>query len=251
MMLRLRRLRTQKKEIAHEEHHGDTGGKYLGEFVYGSIDGAITTFAVVAGATGASLSPIIVVVLGFANLIADGFSMAAGAFMSERAQKDYIAKERAREEWEVDNVPEGEIEEIRQIYREKGFKGKDLESAVRVITSDKKVWVDTMMTEELGLLSSGKSPSRAAAVTYFGFLIIGVIPLLAYVLAYPFEFFARNTFQIAIVMTIGALVVIGIIKQRVANINLYKSIAETVFVGGAAAFIAYYIGFFLQWLVTL
>ena len=65
---------------AHGESHTDTSGKYLGEFVYGAIDGTITTFAVVSGAAGASLSPVIVIVLGFANLLADGFSMAAGNF---------------------------------------------------------------------------------------------------------------------------------------------------------------------------
>src|SRR3989344_3794488 len=136
-----------KKQIQHEEHAEDTG-QYLGEFVYGAIDGTVTTFATVAGATGAALSPGIVIILGFANLIADGFSMACGNFLSERTQRDYIAKERKREEWEIENVREGEVEEIRGIFKKKGFKGKDLKRAVEVITSDKKVWVDTMMSDE-------------------------------------------------------------------------------------------------------
>src|SRR3989344_4271530 len=232
-----------------DEHSDDTGGKYLGEFVYGAIDGTITTFAVVAGAAGASLSSGVVIILGFANLLADGFSMACGNFLSERTQRDYIKKERKREEWEIENVPEGEIDEIREIFRKKGFKGNDLEKAVQIITSDKKIWVDTMMSDELGLIESPKSPWKTAASTYFGFIVIGIIPLMAYVLSYFFPFFQKNTFGIAIIMTLVALITIGVIKRYVTKKDLWKSVIETVFVGGAAAVIAYYIGFFLRWLV--
>ena len=85
-----------EKSVHGPESHVTTG-QYLGEFVYGAIDGTITTFAVVAGAAGASLSSGVVIILGFANLLADGFSMACGNFLSERTQKDYIEKERKRE----------------------------------------------------------------------------------------------------------------------------------------------------------
>ena len=250
----LARTAHTKKAIQEKAHGSEphvTTGQYLGEFVYGAIDGTVTTFAVVSGAAGASLSPGIVVILGFANLLADGFSMASGNFLSERTQKDYIEKERRREEWEIENVPGGEVQEIREIFRKKGFKGRDLEKAVSIITSDKKVWVDTMMADELGLIESPKSPWKTAANTYFGFLIIGIIPLLAYVLSYFWQFFAQNTFKIAIVMTLIALIVIGVIKRYVTKKDLWKSVIETVFVGGAAAVIAYFIGFFLRWLVGL
>ncbi|HLC61349.1 MAG TPA: VIT1/CCC1 transporter family protein [Candidatus Nanoarchaeia archaeon] len=241
------------KKSIEEKSHGQethaTTGQFLGEFVYGAVDGTVTTFAIVAGAAGASLSSGIVIILGFANLLADGFSMACGNFLSERTQRDYITKERKREEWEIENVRDGEVAEIREIFRKKGFKGKDLERAVQIITSDKKVWVDTMMSDELGLIESQKSPWKTAASTYFGFIIIGIIPLIAYVLSYFFAFFQNDTFRIAVIMTLGALIIIGIIKRYITKKDLWKSIAETVFVGGAAATIAYFIGFFLRWLV--
>ncbi len=237
-----------KSQILDSKAH-ESAGQYLGEFVYGAIDGTITTFAVVAGAAGAALSPGIVIILGFANLLADGFSMASGNFLSERTQRDFVEKERKREEWEIENVPGGEREEIREIFKKKGFKGKDLDRAVEVITSDKKVWVDTMMADELGLLESPKSPLKTAASTYFGFIVIGIIPLLAYVLSHFFPFFQQQTFKIAVVMTLFALIIIGIIKRYVTKKDLWKSVAETLFVGGAAAIIAYYIGYFLRWLV--
>jgi len=244
-----------KKEVIEkhfrEEEHSEGRGQYLGEFVYGAIDGTVTTFAVVSGATGAALSPMIVIILGFANLIADGFSMACGNFLSEKAQKDYIDKERKREEWEIKNMPEGEIEEIRGIFKKKGFKGKDLKRAVEVVTSNDKVWVNTMMVDELGLLESSKSPWKTAGMTYFGFLIIGIIPLLAYVLSYFIAFFEKYTFPTAVFMTFVALSIIGIIKRHVTKKNLLASVLETLFIGGAAAVIAYYIGFFLRWLAAL
>ncbi len=252
--IRLAKEAHQKKLInkkLHKEIHGENKDQYLGEFVYGAIDGTVTTFAVVSGAMGAALSPVIVIILGFANLIADGFSMAAGNFLSEKTHRDYIEKERKREEWEIKHMPDGEKEEIRAIFRKKGFKGKDLESAVKVITSDKKVWVETMMVDEIGLLESPKSPWMTAGMTYFGFLIIGIIPLLAYVFSYFIPFFEKYTFTAAIFMTFVALGIIGVIKRHVTKKNIWKSVVETLFIGGAAAVIAYYIGFFLRWLVTL
>ena len=124
----------------------------LEDFVYGATDGAVTTFAVVAGVIGASLSPSIVLILGFANLFADGLSMAVGNYLAAKTRLEYIEKARRREEWEIDNIVEQEKQEIREIYTKKGFKEELLEEIVRIITSRRKVWVDTMMKEELGLI---------------------------------------------------------------------------------------------------
>src|SRR3989338_11700083 len=87
------------------------------DFTYGSIDGAVTTFAVVAGVVGASLSPSIVLILGFANLLADGFSMAASNYLSEKAKLQYVDKLRKREIWEMENMRKHEVQEIRDIYK--------------------------------------------------------------------------------------------------------------------------------------
>src|SRR4030065_2526517 len=128
------------------------------DFIYGSIDGAVTTFAVVAGVVGASLSPGIILILGFANLFADGFSMAAANYQASKARNQFIEMKRKQEEWEIDHMEEQEKEEIREIYKKKGFKDELLEEIVRIITSRRKIWVDTMMKEELGLIEDGKNP---------------------------------------------------------------------------------------------
>src|SRR5687768_13425766 len=122
------------------------------DFVYGGTDGAITTFAIVSGAFGASLSISVILILGFANLFADGFAMSMGNYLSRRTSKEYIEKERRKEEWSIDNLTKEEEEEIREIYKNKGFEGDLLEDLVKVIISKRKIWVDTMMKEELGLV---------------------------------------------------------------------------------------------------
>ena len=106
---------------SEKQLHGQTSSfiekfqDYLGEFVYGGIDGSITTFAVVAGAVGAGLDSSVIIILGFANLFADGFAMSIGAFLAAKSEKENYEKHKKIEYWEVDNLPEKEKEEIRDI----------------------------------------------------------------------------------------------------------------------------------------
>lgn len=124
---------------------------YLRDFVYGGIDGAVTTFAVVAGTVGANLSTRIILILGAANLIADGFSMAASNFLGTRAERDDYDRIARLEAMHIDLEPEGEREEIRQIYAAKGFHGADFETIVAIVTADRGRWIQTMLTKEYGL----------------------------------------------------------------------------------------------------
>src|SRR5262245_48165817 len=117
---------------------------YLRDWVYGGIDGAVTTFAVVAGVVGAELSPRVVLILGMANLIGDGFSMAAGNYLSTKSEHDELKFYEAIEQRHIEEFPEGEREEIRHIMKRRGFKGKDLQRVVAVITADPKRWVEAM-----------------------------------------------------------------------------------------------------------
>src|SRR5690606_3784650 len=188
---------------------------YISEFVYGGIDGAITTFAVVAGAAGAKLDISVVIILGMANLIADGFSMSVGNFFSTQAQRDSYDKHRAIENWEIDNMPEEEVDEIRQIYAAKGFKGELLERVVSTITANRELWLETMMREELGMMQDDKTPYKTAGVTFFSFLTIGIIPLLSYLLVSFFPVLLENLFLISCVATGLALAIIGQLKSIV------------------------------------
>jgi len=240
-----KKAHTQKSIEAASEHHQATGS-YVGDFVYGAIDGSVTTFAVVSGVAGASLSTNIVIILGLANLVADGFSMAVGNYLSSKSDKEFIEKERAREEWEIEHYPKGEIEEIRVIFKKKGFKGKDLDNAVKTITSNKKVWVDTMMADELNLMEDKTSPVKKGAVTFVSFAIVGFIPLSPYFLSFFSEIIKANVYLLSVIMTFIAFFFIGSAKVYVTKKNWLKSGLETLFVGGAAAIIAYGIGYFLR-----
>lgn len=241
--------------MAHDEdklHESSTAFSkfqdYLGEFVYGGIDGSVTTFAVVAGAAGAELGSAIILILGFANLLADGLSMSIGAYLSAKAQRESFEKHESVEYWEVENLPEVEREEIRDIYRQKGFEGELLEQVVQVITADKDRWVDTMMKEELNMVREERSPFAIGFVTYISFLIIGLVPLVAYVWDYVFTLDV-NLFVFSSVLTGVTFVFIGFLKSYVTQTSYFKSIGETLLLGAAAAAVSYWVGFFLEkWL---
>lgn len=220
--------------------------EYISEFVYGGIDGAITTFAVVAGAAGANLDASVVIILGLANLIADGFSMSVGNFFSTKADRDNYEKHKAVEYWEVENLREKEIQEIREIYAIKGFKGELLEQVVQVITADKDVWVDTMMKEELELIKDDKTPYKTAGATFFSFLIIGFIPIMSYVFNWLLKFNPEYLFLYSSILTGIALTIVGAMKSIVTQKNVIFGILETVALGGIAAVLAFFVGDVLE-----
>lgn len=219
--------------------------KYLPEFVYGAMDGSITTFAVVAGAAGAGLSGNIVIILGFANLIADGFSMSVGAYLSAKSAKELYRKHRRIEYWEVENIPQSEEEEIREIYRNKGFEGQLLEDAVKKITEDKDRWVDTMMKEELEMIPEPKSPFMIGLSTFISFVIIGFIPVTVFVIDYIISI-EKNIFFISSVLTLCAFIGIGYMKSFVTQTSKTKGVLQTLILGITAALLAYAVGYFLE-----
>lgn len=231
----------------HEETHGNA--KYLKSIVYGGLDGIITTFAVVAGATGASFSTAVLLVLGFANLFADGISMAFGDYLSTKAEREYHAAEREREEWEVDNHLQGEKREMVEIYMTRGLSRGDAERVVNIISKKKKTFVDIMMLEELGIVEDAESPLKNAVATFFSFAVFGVIPLLTYVLGTFSDFAAASQFTTASVLTGLALFTLGAIKVHVTRRNLLVSGFEMLLIGGIAAAVAYGIGYFLAGVV--
>lgn len=218
---------------------------YLGEFVYGGIDGSVTTFAVVAGSVGAGLDSAIIIILGFANLLADGFAMSVGAYLSAKSEKDNYNKHKRIEYWEVENLPDKEREEVEEIYRAKGFEGELLEQVVKVITADKDRWVDIMMKEELEMSASSKSPFLIGLVTYISFIFIGLIPLLLYVFDYIWGF-AGNLFVWTSVLTSLGFIIVGFLKTYVTQTNRWKGILETLALGALAAVVAYFVGDLLE-----
>jgi VIT1/CCC1 family predicted Fe2+/Mn2+ transporter len=223
--------------------------EYLGEFVYGGIDGCVTTFAVVAGAVGASLESSIIIVLGFANLLADGFAMSLGAFLSTKSRKDNYKKYRSQEYWEVENLPELEKEEVRDIFRAKGFEGEMLEKITEVITSDKDRWVEVMMKDELEMIEEKNSAFSIGLVTFISFILIGLIPLSVYVLDFTMDINLDLFLSSSILTGIG-FIFIGYLKSHVNKTSALRGILETLLLGTLAAFVAYYVGAFIEGLIN-
>jgi len=161
--------------------------KYLPEFVYGGMDGVITTFAVVSGVVGATLSPAIILILGFANLFADGFSMSLSDYMSVKSQNELSRK-------------------------------------------------------------LGKSASRTAIATFLSFVLMGLIPLLSFIIASATnsDYFIRNQFWLAIIFTGAALLIIGWLKGIVTEKHRLKSAIQTFVLGGIAAFLAFVTGKYIS-----
>lgn len=218
---------------------------YLPEVVYGSIDGIVTTFAVVAGATGANLNIQIVLILGIANLFADGLSMSIGSYLSKKSERDSYYKHLQIEKWEIENMPEAERQEIENIFRAKGFEANELQMVVDRITSNKQVWIDTMMKDELGLSVEKKSPIRAGLSTFTAFIIAGAIPLAAYLITYS-QAMNVDPFALSCIVTLIAFALIGYIKTYVTKIGFFRSVSETLILGVAAAAVAYLLGDFLE-----
>lgn len=223
---------------------GATQHSYLGDFVLGAVDGTVTTFAVVAGSAGAELPAGIAIVLGLANVLADGFSMAVGNYLKTKSEHELVEKARRREERHILRYPAGEREEIRQIFMSKGFEGDLLDQITDTITQNRKQWVDTMLTDELGLQLEPPSPVKAGLVTFTAFVLAGLVPILPLFLASTLG--PDRTFLASAVATAVTFAVIGAVKGRVVHRPMAAAALETLAVGGGAALLAYLVGDWLK-----
>jgi VIT1/CCC1 family predicted Fe2+/Mn2+ transporter len=227
-------------EAIAERLAGNARPNYLRDWVYGGIDGAVTTFAVVAGVAGASLSPRIVIILGLANLFADGLSMAASNYSGTKAEVDDIARLTEVERRHIRLDREGEREEIRQILILKGLQGEVLEGAVEAITAREETWVQMMLAEEYGLATAQREPMLSAASTFAAFLIAGAVPLVPYMLG------VDDALGWALAMVTLVFFTIGSLKSQWSLQSWWRSGLETTSIGLAAACVAYAVGYALR-----
>ena len=149
---------TPKAITEAAEQHGGAGSQYLGEMVYGGLDGIITTFAVVSGVAGAQLGTPVILILGLANLLADGFSMATGAYLSTKSEHEYYRKEWEREAYEVEHFPDGERAELQEVYVNRGYTDEEARQLVEIQSREPNRWVKAMMIDELGMMEDESNP---------------------------------------------------------------------------------------------
>lgn len=217
---------------------------YLRDWIYGGIDGAVTTFAIVAGSVGANLSARVILILGVANLLADGFSMAAANYSGTKAEHDDYRRLKAMEERHIDAEPDGEEEEIRQIFQAKGYRGPELEQLTSLITSRRKVWVETMLAEEHGVSGTLHDPARAALATFSAFVLCGAVPLV------PFVAGLDASAPAAAIATGAVFFAIGSAKSIWSTQSWLRSGLETVMIGMGAAGLAWLAGYLLERIIA-
>jgi len=245
-------MNIKKQEELIREHHPDAIKERLSRLkkpnlisdaVLGGIDGCVTTFAVVSGALGAGFSSTVALILGFANLIADGFSMAVSNYESIKAQQDFTESVRLDEQEHIDKIPVGEKEEIRQIFHKKGFTGDVLDKIVETIISDKKLWIDTMLTEEHGLQKNNLNPLKSGITTFTAFIFVGTIPLLPFLAPY---LEMKSQFIISASLAGLMFFLIGAMKNYLFSKPVLSSGLKTLATGGIAASLAFITGYILR-----
>ncbi|MBD3220902.1 hypothetical protein GF314_06630 [bacterium] len=219
------------------------GHGYLSHGVLGAMDGSITTFTIVAGAVGGGLAGSVVVILGVAKVVADALSMAASNYLSARSEAQQVHRAWNMERRHIEATPEGERDELREIFRRKGLAGTTLEQVVDALSDDRDVWIDTMLKEELHLATRPAEPARAAAATFVAFLAVGFVPLLPFLVgpASP-----TQAFLLSAVITAMTFVGVGLVRGRALAVSPWRSVIETLSTGTLAAAVAYVIGAWLR-----
>jgi VIT1/CCC1 family predicted Fe2+/Mn2+ transporter len=224
--------------------HGFYISGYLKEIVYGGSDGIVTTFAVVAGFAGAqsgalnSYPVLIVIIIGLANLFADGFSMATGNVLSIFADKDVYRAEKEKELYEIKINPNSERAETVFILQKHGFKKEDAEKITDLYSKNPDYWSEFMMRYELEMPTpEHENPILTGIATMGSFIGFGFIPLIPYIF-----FEGTGLFQTSILFTLVALVLLGVLRWKVTTQKLWRAIGEIVLLGSVASVIAYLVG---------
>ena len=216
---------------------------YIRDFVFGFGDGVNTALGIVAGVGGAVITADVVILAALIGMFTGAKAMAVQNYLAVKSQREILESEIKREEFEIENRPDEEKLEIENIYRAKGFEGDDLEKIVDKITSNKKVWLQTKLTEELGLnLDILGSPLKGALVMFGSFLLGGILPIMPYFVVKAGLMSSMTGIGIAIVMSIVSSFVIGAIKARLAKKNWIIGGIEMAGLGTGIALVGYGIG---------
>ncbi len=222
-------------------------GQQLSEIILGGQDGLVNTLGVLLGIAAASSDFRIVVAGSLAGAIAESISMAAVGYTSTIASRDFYHREMEREKYEIENMPLEEEQEIREIYEKKGFQGELLEDVVKVLTADKRVWLMTMMQEELGLTPIEDSqPLKSAILIGFSAFLGALIPLLPFMIFYFANIQFDGAMTVAIISTVIlcsiTLFVAGVVKSKLTIGKWYKSGTQMLIIGIVSALFGFLVG---------
>lgn len=230
--------RLPKQPAIVQENIHISGSGFVRDIIFGMNDGLLSMLSLTSGVAAASAGSQIVILAGVAGAAAGAISMAAGAYISTKSQKEFYNEEIRREKWEIENLRGREVKEIRDIYAAKGFRGALLSQVVKHIISDKKRWLDVMMKEELGLFADRLgNPWYAGALSGSAFILGSLFPVLPYVI-----FDVRAGLLASIIATGAAMFAVGVIKARYTKANPFLKGMEMVLIGLIGAGATYLVG---------
>ncbi|KAG7396327.1 hypothetical protein PHYBOEH_002462 [Phytophthora boehmeriae] len=246
----LHQLKAEMGNHSHAQENHMTGGEHIKSGVYGGLDGIITTFATVTSVAGSGLPHSVILIIGLAHLVADGLSMGLGDMLSSQAEADLANHERSRETWEFENYPEGEIEEMVELYEKKGISTDDAVLVVHTLAKYKEAFIDIMMVEELNIMpvDDEDSPLTGGIITFVSFMVFGVIPLLSYLfnLIPGVNMSADATLYTSCFLTVVTLFLLGAVKGSFVGQKWWASGTSMAINGSIAAACGWVIGYLLQ-----
>ena len=237
-----------------ESHHANSSAKYIKNIIYGGIDGIITTFSIIAACFGAELSIKYIIAMGFANLIADGFSMGFGDYISSFFETNYILSEAEKESYEFDTNNEYEVKEMIELYTHEGIEEDDSKKIVDILISKpeyKPFFIKSMVSMELGLEIPDKDYKseikKEALITFGSFLIFGFIPLIIYIISHWFRYDNYNTiFIIDCFITLLTISVLGYTQAHITKQSKFMGCLILTINGIISTIIAFVIGYGLE-----
>jgi len=238
----------RKTLSSHEESHNEGSGEYIKSIIYGGLDGIVSVFVAVSAVSGSNVNIVFVLILGIAKLLAGAISMGVGDWLSTDASVDVAKKERKREEWEVNNFMEGEVEEMVQLYISKGVPEDNARKIMAIFAKNKKIFVDIMMAEELGISTKEEHqiPWKHGLANFGSFMTFGVVPLIVYIIFVSAGARDSYVFYISIAVTLLTLMGMGIMKGKMTGSSIIKSSVSTVLLGGFTALVGWFVGFILN-----
>jgi VIT1/CCC1 family predicted Fe2+/Mn2+ transporter len=233
---------TLSRRITHIEPHIKESN-YIRDLVFGFGDGVNTSLGIVAGVGGAIITADVVILAALVGMFTGAKAMAVQNYLAVKSQRQILESEIKREEYEIETMPNKEKQEIEEIYRLKGFEGEELKKVVDKVTSNKEVWLKTMLTEELGLnLEILGNPLKGALVMFGSFLLGGILPILPYFVVKAGLMSSVTAIAVAIAISLVSSFIVGAIKAHMARMNLVKGGIEMAGLGTGIALVGYGIG---------
>ena len=219
----------------HHERHFQSSD-LLRDIVIGMADGLTVPFALAAGISGAVAGSGVVVTAGAAEIVAGSIAMGLGGYLASQSEAEHYASELIREEQEIIEKPEAEIEEVAELFREYGLTERHYGGLIEGLRANPMAWRDFMMRFELGLQRPDPNRAGRSALTIGGSYILGgLVPLLPYMATAS----AAAALPWSIGVTLAALAVFGFVKGRFTGAGALKSALQTASIGGLAAAAAF------------